>query len=224
MLVTKVWQNCTVGFEVNEFNLSYECLSKASNLGILMIRSEEYRNEIMGEVQPVDDMPIEEEWEGEQNDYEISDEVDVPLNIIQREEMNSFNLTSIDSPFTGSTKRVVPDDLPTGYRHSSRIGQRGALSYEEPDTDSDSENEINAGGQLWDRRSIGRFFTASDVWFDHRKYRFFSSSIWEPECPVHKFESKEGQNRGEGTTGALSALIRKESPPGVYHICKVRRV
>ncbi|KAF8242660.1 hypothetical protein K440DRAFT_564808, partial [Wilcoxina mikolae CBS 423.85] len=39
VLIKKAWSNCKTGD--SGFNLSYECLSKASNLAILMTRSEE---------------------------------------------------------------------------------------------------------------------------------------------------------------------------------------
>jgi hypothetical protein len=92
----------------------------------------------------------------------VVDDVDIPLDLILKEEMDELILNSVSCPPAGTLNfaglegpELICNEvhtttqekyLPTGYRRSVRIGQRGGLSYEEPEN-SEDEAEIETDSE-----------------------------------------------------------------------------
>lgn len=88
--------------------------------------------------------------------------MDIPLDLILKEEMDELILSSVSYPPAGTRNfaglggpELICNEvhttargnyLPTGYRTSVSIGQRGGLSYEEPEN-SEDEAEIETDSE-----------------------------------------------------------------------------
>lgn len=116
----------------------------------------------MKNIQPLDNLVSDEDSEWEGDDYEVVDDVDIPLDLILKEEMDERILNSVSGLPAGRLNFAgleVPGYilnevytttqekyLPTGYRRSVRSGQRGGLSYEALEN-SEDEAEIETDSE-----------------------------------------------------------------------------